>query len=168
MTTYYAQPYDISAAGFYFESAASYLAKIDTIINDYGDHVEEFEIQFIDGETIDANLSNAIGMYQSTILNVMACIDDWESEQKLKVIIAVGECGYSFDVKSSVPEDFEIDLYADMTLNDLAYIFVDEGMFGDIPANVISYLDFEAIARDLGHDYTETTIAGVNYVYRCE
>lgn len=168
MTTYYAQPYDISATGFYFEDASSYLAKIETITNDYGDPVEEFEIQFIDGETIDVKLSNAIGLDQCTILKIMECIDDWSAEQKLKVIIAIGESGYSFDFKSSVPEDFDIDLYTDMTLRDLAYIFVDEGMFGDIPANIIAYLDFDLIARDLGHDYTETTIAGVNYVYRCD
>lgn len=167
MTTYYAQPYDLHAAGFYFEDATSYLAKIETITNDYGDRVEEFEIQFIDGESIDAKLSTAIGLDQCTILKVMTYIDDWNEEQKLNVILAVGECGYSFDIKSSVPEDFEIDLHADMTLSDLAYIFVDEGMFGDIPANIITYLDFDLIARDLGYDYTEITIAGVNYVYRC-
>jgi hypothetical protein len=54
MTTFYAQPYDISATGFYFDIEDQYQAKIRTIKNDYGQTVEEFEIQFIDGETIDA------------------------------------------------------------------------------------------------------------------
>ena len=52
-TTFYAQPYDISASGFYFDSEESYLAKIGTIRNDYGQPVEEFEIQFIDGDAMD-------------------------------------------------------------------------------------------------------------------
>lgn len=167
MTTYYAQPYDIRATGFYFEDATSYLAKIEAITNDDGDLVEEFEIQFIDGESIDEKLSNAIGLDQCTILKIMECNDDWDEEQKVKIIIAIGEGGYSFDFKSSAPEDFDIDLYTDTTLHDLAHELIDEGLFGEIPKSIVNYLDFDLIARDLGHDYTETTIAGVNYVYRC-
>jgi len=45
MTTFYAQPYDISAIGFYFESFDDYQEKIKKAINAYGQAVEEFEIQ---------------------------------------------------------------------------------------------------------------------------
>ncbi|MEP4197921.1 MAG: hypothetical protein ABJL99_20030 [Aliishimia sp.] len=62
-TTLFAQPYDISANGFYFTSAEVYAAKVRTLKNDYGDPVEEFEIQFIDGETIDCELARAIGLF---------------------------------------------------------------------------------------------------------
>ena len=44
--------------------------------------------------------------------------------------------------------------------------FVDEGLFGDIPERIQCYLDFDAIARDLGIDYSETVIDGESYVYR--
>jgi len=54
MTTFYAQPYDISAIGFYFESYEDYQEKVKKAINTYGQVVEEFEIQFIDGEEIDS------------------------------------------------------------------------------------------------------------------
>lgn len=53
------------------------------------------------------------------------------------------------------------------SLKELAEQFVDEGLFGDIPTSIQSYLDYDAIARDLGCDYSETEIAGVRLIYRC-
>jgi len=44
--------------------------------------------------------------------------------------------------------------------------FVDEGLFGEIPAAIANYLDYDAIARDLGMDYSETVIDGARYVFR--
>ena len=167
MTTFHAHAYDISATGFYFEDAETYKAKIDSIVNDYGDEVEEFEIQFIDGSSLDCALVEALGIHQGNALNIIEVLDDWDDAQKLNVIIAVGECGYSFDFKTNNPDDFEVDIYHDMDMKDLAQSFVDDGLFGDIPANTINYLDMDAIARDLSCDYSETTIAGERYVYRC-
>jgi hypothetical protein len=56
MTTLYAQPYDISANGFYFDTVDDYNEKATKLLNSYGQPVEEFELQFIDGESIDADL----------------------------------------------------------------------------------------------------------------
>ena len=53
MTKFHAQPYDISATGFYFESAEEFSAKLSKAVNDYGDPVEEFEILFIDDDSTD-------------------------------------------------------------------------------------------------------------------
>jgi len=43
MTTLYAQPYDITATGFYFEGAEDYAAKAAKALNSSGELVEEFE-----------------------------------------------------------------------------------------------------------------------------
>lgn len=49
------------------------------------------------------------------------------------------------------------------TLEDLAYELIEEGDFGEIPESVRNYIDYEAIARDLGLEgYYETTY-GVLY-----
>lgn len=64
MTTLYAQPYDISATGFYFDTADQYAEKVVKVKNDYGQPVEEFEIQFIDGEMIK-------GLSQITSSNIL-------------------------------------------------------------------------------------------------
>jgi antirestriction protein len=167
MTTFFAQPYDLHAVGFYFSDQESYAAKIGTVTNEFGQRVEEFEIQFIDGEDIDAALANAWGVNQANVARLMEVLEEWDTHDKECFIIAVGECGYGFDAKTVEPDDFEVDVYHDETLRDLAERFVDEGMFGDIPERLQFYIDYDAIARDLAHDYTETVIAGQQMVYRC-
>ncbi len=164
--TLFAQPYDISADGFYFRSADEYYNSVKTIKNDFGDPVEEFEIQFIDGEAIDYELARAISLNQANFTRFFEMVEEWGEHEKIHFIIAVGECGYSFN-KDTDLNDFDIDIYEEDNLRDLAISFVDEGLFGDIPENLQSYIDYDAIARDLGMEYTETTIAGQNLIYRC-
>ncbi len=167
MTQFYAQPYDISATGFYFNTVEDYDAKHAACKNDYGDQVEEFEIQFIDGDDIDCDLFKAIGINQCNIHHFVDAVDAWEDYQKLNVIIAVGECGYDFDFDSNDPDDFDVTLYEVDTMKELAEQFVDEGLYGDIPDSLRFYIDYDAIARDLRMDYSDIRVAGVNYIYRC-
>ena len=49
-TTLFANPYDISASGFYFTSMEEYDAKSAALRNECGQPVEEFEIDYIDGD----------------------------------------------------------------------------------------------------------------------
>lgn len=168
MTTFYAQPYDISATGFYFENKEIFENKITSIRNDYGDLVEEFEIQFIDGELIDVQVCEALGLYQSNIVKVMELLEEWDKDQKLNVIVAVGECSYSFDVETDDSDGFDIDLYEVDSMKELAEQFVDDGLFGEIPISIQYYIDYEAIARDLACDYSEATIDGQRYIYRAQ
>lgn len=64
-TVLFAQPYDISAEGFYFTSAEQYIAKAANNRNSLGLPVEEYEMQFIDGDELDAELFKAVGVDQS-------------------------------------------------------------------------------------------------------
>ena len=98
MTQFYAQPYDISAAGFYFSDMEEYDAKYTTCKNDFGERPEEFEIQFIDGKNEDAELFKVLGIHQGNIHHFIDAVDEWEEHEKQAVIIAVGECGYDFDL----------------------------------------------------------------------
>lgn len=163
---FYAQPYDIGAKGFFFEGREDYGAKAEVCRNAFGEPVEEFEIQFIDGSDLDAALFEALAVSQATVLPFIDRLDEWDEHDKKRLIVAVDECGECFDIATDDPAAFDIDLYEDMTLKDLAYLFVDEGVFGDIPERLGYYLDYDAIARDLAHDYTETVIAGEPIVYR--
>ncbi len=166
MTKFYAQPYDISACGFYFETIEEFNTQIAQSVNDYGDPVEEFEIQFIDGTCIDAKLYQAIGINQCNIGAFIEAIDHLSDDQKIKIIIATGECGYSFDLEKDQVDDFDIDIYEIDTLRELAEQFVDEGLFGEIPPHLEHYIDYNAIAHDLGMEYSEIEIAGNRYIYR--
>ena len=167
MITLYAQPYDISAEGFYFRDTEEYKKRVAMVTNQCGEPVEEFEIQFIDGEGIDCELAKAIGLNQANYSTFLTWVEDWENWQKIHFIIAVGECGYSYDEETD-PDEFHVDLYEEENLKELAYRFVDEGLFGEIPENIQCYLDYDAIARDLGCDYSETVIAGQSLIYRCD
>lgn len=163
---FYAQPYDIEASGFYFESLAEYRAKAKVNKNGFGGIVEEYEVQIIDGDLIDIALAKAVGVYQNNIGAFYERAAEWDEHQKRLVIIAVGEAGYSFDLATGNPDDLEIDIYELDSLKDLAEQFVDEGLFGDIPERLQFYLDYDAIARDLGMDYSQTEIAGTSLIYR--
>ncbi len=168
MTTLYALPYDISASGFYFKSVDEFQKKFAENKSEEGYPIEEYEIQFIDGETIDAQLFNALYVNQVNYGYFLAACDEWDDDQKAKVIIAVGEVGYEFDLESDTPDKFEIDIYEMDSLKELAEHFVDEGILGEIPDNMRYYFDYEAFARDLAVEYSETTIAGKKLIYRCD
>lgn len=81
MTAFYVRPYDIAASRFYFEDQDSLEAKIISIRNDYGQPVEEFEIQFIGGEAIDYALANAWGINQANIIRFLEMLDEWEDHE---------------------------------------------------------------------------------------
>lgn len=167
MTTLFAQPYDIAANGFYFETDEEFQERSATLENSYGDPVEEFEIQFIDGLDIDCKLADAWALNQVNFASYLDAIDDWSDDQKIRYIIAVGECGYSHEQIVADPDGIEMDLYEIDSLKDLAQHFVEEGLYGEIPESLQFYVDYDAIARDLSFEYAETVIAGVRYVYRC-
>jgi hypothetical protein len=168
MTTLYAQPYDLAASGFYFDSAADYDAKAGKLCNAYGQPVEEFEIQFIDGAALDGQLFEALNVNQANLDAYLEAVADWTNDQKVRIIIAVGEVGYSFALGQDDPDKFDISLYEIDSLRDLAIQFVDDGLFGEIPKAIENYLDYDAIARDLGIDYATVTIDGTRFAYRCD
>lgn len=166
MPQLHAQPYNLDANGFYFESMEDYTSKAKRNRNSFGDVVEEYEIQFIDGEDIDGALAKAWGINQVNIGGYFKACNEWEDSQKKIFIIAVGEVGYRFDPNDVQPEEFDVDLYHVNSMKDLAEQMVDEGLFGDIPEHLERYIDMDAIARDLVYDYTETKIAGETLIYR--
>ncbi|MGH1351234.1 MAG: antirestriction protein ArdA [Methyloligellaceae bacterium] len=167
MTLCFAQPYDSSVSGFYFSTIEDYQAKVARNRNSEGDKVEEYELQFIDGEALDGELFLALSVHQGTIHAFLAACEDWEEGDKINVILCVGECGYCFDLEKDSPDQFDLDLYEFDTLSELAEYFVEEGLFGEIPDHLRYYIDYDAIARDLSADYCETLIAGRRLIYRC-
>ena len=118
-TVLHAQPYDLAATGFYFETPEAFQSKAKANRNDYCDPVEEYEIQFIDGDDVDCDLAKAIGLNQGNFRDYLDCVENWEDWQKVNVIIAVGECGYEFDPHAD-PDRFDIDVYHVDSLRELA------------------------------------------------
>lgn len=166
MPTLHAQPYDISANGFYFEDLEGYKTKAAANKNDYDDPVEEYEIQFIDGDHIDCDLAKAWGINQANIRGYFEACEGWDDNEKTVFIIAVGEVGCCFDPETVSPSDFDVDIYHVDSMKELAEQFVEEGLFGNIPEHLANYIDMGAIAYDLAMDYTETEVAGERLIYR--
>ena len=62
--------------GFYFTDIEEYEEQISSITNQVGDPVEEFEIQFIDGEDIDCELAKAMDLSQANLRMFLAWVDE--------------------------------------------------------------------------------------------
>lgn len=167
MITLYANPYDREAAGFYFETAEVYASKAAALRNSFGDRVEEFEIDLINGDGIDIELAKAWGLNQCNFSAYLDSCGNWDVADKRCFIIAVGECGYDFNSENVNPADYEVDIYDCNSMRDLAIQFVEEGLFGDIPEHLANYIDYDAIANDLSMDYSEIIIDGQSLIYRC-
>lgn len=160
MTTLYARPYDISATGFYFETYEEYLEKSEALLNAYGHKVEEFEIQFSDGDL--AELFNACRIDQSTLEIWFNTIESLSHNEQLSLF-------YMRDNKLRDLEDAlgmldDVNISA-CSLKDAASELFDECYLSEVPENVRPYIDYEAFARDceLVRDMREFTYAGLSY-----
>lgn len=163
MTSLFANPYNICATGFYFETVEEYEKKIKNCFDGFGMKVEEFEIQFIDGEMIDAKLFDVWGVHQGNFHHFLDAIEVLEEHEKI-ALIAMGECGYDIDENTNTED---VSIYYCNSLKDLAIQFFEEGLYGPIPESIQYYIDYDAVARDLSFDYTELNIAGKMVIYRC-
>ena len=159
----YAQPYNIHAQGFFFSDLEGYEERAAGCTDAFGLPVEEFEIQFIDGDAVDAGLFRAMDVHQVNIGDFLEAVEGLDRHEKL-ALIAMGECGYLIN---SGTDTCDVDIYHCDSMLELARQFVDEGLYGPIPDSISNYVDYDAIARDLGLDYTEMEVGGQTFIYRC-
>ena len=168
MTTLYAQAYDIAATGFYFTDLESFNAGCATNLNDYGEHVEEYEIQLIEADATDCAIAEAMKLNQANLAQFFDFIDQAPDEHDvIAFCIALG------DNIATLRKDTAIDEFTDNmiiyradTIVQLAEQFIDEGMLGDIPDHLQHYIDVTAYAADLSYDYTEANVLGLNVFYQ--
>ena len=166
MTLLYAQPYNTSVEGFYFKTVERYQQKAAGLTDSFGQPVEEFEIQFIDGKDEDRLLADTMALNQSLIGQYFELVEAWEDHEKIRSYIAVCERGYSFDAIAQNIDLLDVDLYEVDNLNELAERFAEDGVFGEIPDRLAGYIDLDAIARDLSCDYAMICVAGMRLAYR--
>lgn len=159
---YHATPYDISATGFYFETLEEYRTKAAGHKNAYGQIVEEFEIQFIDGNNY--HLFSALGINQATLAIWFEQFEDLDAEQAVAAIYLAGYVG--------VPTHEIIDQIDDVclfegTLLEYAEDYVEStGLLNEVPESLRYYFDIEAFARDLriGGDVTEFDLGNRQWI----
>lgn len=161
-TTLHATPYNIDAIGFYFTNADDYQAKSSKNLDCYGNFVEEYEIQFIDGD--DAALFEVCGINQ---VNLNVWFDDVElldDHQKISLYYLVGVAGYYLE--QALDKIDETSIYQG-DLKDTAIELFDECYLHSIPDHIRAYIDYDKFSRDceLGGDKTEFKYN--NSIYTC-
>lgn len=71
--------------------------------------------------------------------------------------------GVSFEEALEIFENDAYLFHEVESFDELIYMFIDEGMFGEIPSNIVAYLDYDKIARDLRYDgYVLTSVGIIN------
>ena len=157
----HAQPYNLDATGFYFTDMDEYQAKFDANRDSFGFPVEEYEIQFIDGDTADVQLFDAAGINQASIQFFIDEIMELDDYQKPGLYFLL-DMGYDIDEAISRIDDVMIQ---DGSLEEAAEQLFDEIYLDQIPENLQNYIDYSAFARDCEYsgDFREFEFAGTTY-----
>lgn len=154
--TYHAQPYDISKSGFYFTDLDSYQKGVEA------SGAEEFELQFIDGSSEDAQLFSACGINQANLEQWFDDVEGLEDYEKAALFYLCSHSGY--DLEDALDKIEDVSLYHGELLEAATQLF-DECYLSDVPESVQAYIDYEAFARDcrMGGDMCEFQFAGETY-----
>ena len=158
---FHAQPCSLDAEGFYFTGMDDYQAKYDANRDRSGLPVEEYEIQFIEGETDDAQLFEAAGITQATVecfIDEIMILDDYQKPGLYFLL----DTGYDLEEALERLDDVMIQ---EGSLEEAAETLFDDIYLDQIPANLQNYIDYSAFARDCEYsgDFREFDFAGTTY-----
>lgn len=96
-------------------------------------------------------------------LNEMAqMMEELDGTERKKIEFLLDETRCTIEEAIERMEDCEI--YENVSYEDLAYQFIEDGLFGTIPESISAYIDYEKIGRDLSYDYTEYN----GDIFRCD
>ncbi|MFI0416200.1 MAG: antirestriction protein ArdA [Candidatus Thiodiazotropha sp.] len=143
MTTFYAQPYSLDHTGFYFDSIEDYEAGMEQL-NRRG--CEEVEIQFIDGETHHADLAGSAGVSQASITQWFEILEELDEQEALQLTFLLDR---GFDLDEALCRYEEVCIFHGRP-EDYAQELIEETT--DIPESLRYYIDYAAIARDMGYN----------------
>lgn len=140
MTTLYANPYDISFTGFYFENLDEFQEKMEKA------PFEEVEIDYIDGDA--PSLFTQAGINQGNIeswFDELEHITDSDDEAiAIRYLLDVG-----LDLQDAIDRHDEVQIHRG-TAEDYAQDLIEETTDMDSIPQVIQYhIDYQGIANDM-------------------
>ena len=153
---FHATPYDITARGFYFKDADDFERK-------YKKHlpVEEYSIEFIDGEPEDYALFDTLGITQATLekfLDEVVLLDDHDKAALYYIKAYVDPRMPLEDALLLVEDEVRV---REGDAKDYAYEYVEAiGGVSELRPILERYFDYEAFGRDLA---TEFEFAGETF-----
>lgn len=59
----------------------------------------------------------------------------------------------NYDLDEALLKIDDVEVYECNSFTELAEQFCDEGLYGEVPAHLVNYIDYEAMGRDLSFDY---------------
>ena len=160
---YYAQPYSLDAQGFYFSSFEEYQEKVETLRDCFGNPVEEFEIQFVDGSAEDSALFEAFNINQCNLEAFLEMIEELNDHEKAQVFYLGSNHGISLEDAFRSHEDVCI---TEQDANEYGYELFFEIYGHDIPESLHSYIDTDAFTHDmeLNGELCSFDFGGLNYL----
>lgn len=146
MCVLYANPYNTSANGFYFKSYEEYKAKSSVHVDPFGLAVEEYEIDYVEGE--EAQLFKSCSIDQCTL---GLWFNDIEVMNKQAQAELFYRCEYlGQDTDEAIYELNDSGSISNCSIINYVYDYVDAcGILESMPENMQRYFDYEAYARDL-------------------
>lgn len=151
----FAQPYNIDATGFYFSSYEEYNEKQAACFDSFGNAVEEFEIQHIDGAGDFARIVKPDQCNLEEWFEQAEQFDELSSDEQTAFQWLVDDCNQ--DADEAFEKCNEVCIF-EGTREEYAQQFVDdcydlERKMGDLAR----YFDYDAFGRDLelGGDIVE-------------
>ena len=165
---YHATPYDLSAKGFYFSTYEDYVEKALNHKNEYGDPVEEYEIQFIDSDLPWCNgaLFTALGINQANLATWFTHFEEMNMDDAAKAIYLSDYIGY--DINDILDRMDDITLFQGSAIEYAHEYIEDTGMLDSMPENLRYYFDTAAFASDMimSGDIAEVEINNTQYIAR--
>ena len=122
---------------------------------------------------MDYALAEAWGLNQANLRRFLEVVEDWDEQQKQRFIIAVGECGYAFDLQgyANLDEDVLVDPNAPSStlpeVGDIAQIDLALS-YNNLEATRYSYLseagrtvsaNLTVVDQSLGGDYGDLQLS---------
>jgi len=159
MPTLHATPYDITHSGFYFDSPEEFTERMEKA------PFEEVELQFIDGSEEECLIFKLSKPHQGNVAGYFESIEAGYDGHRLAALSYLVEYrGLAWEDAAQSPDD--VDVY-EMTIKELAEHFAEEGIYpAGVTEQILPYLDYDLLARDLSMDYAEITCLGATYCVR--
>ena len=154
---FYANPYNTEAEGFYFDTFGELEDQSDDWYDKRGMRVEEYSIEFIDGDDGDAELLDALKVNQNNIEEFIEFAEDATDERKAAIFFLADN--YSLSLKESLEKLDDVTLYPGSATQAGRELFFE---IYEVPQEIEMYIDIDAFVNDCecGGDFVEFRFAG--------
>lgn len=164
---FYANPYNTDATGFYFETYEEFTEKMEEAKDSFGNPVEEFMIDVIDGAREELQLVEAIGVSQGNIEEVIEFIDTSDDNEWPTVFFLLdNNICYDLDDAKRKSRDYSVSKWS---LLDAATELFNGCYLCLIPKDsrrfIEQYINYDSFANDceVDGDMVEFEFGGKTY-----